>query len=139
MPVAEAVLLLLLGFGIPGSVYFFMGQLRSRVTSEGVEMCWGWAGLVKKKLPFSEILEVEAVTYSPMGEFGGWGIRAGGNRKKAWNIRGNRAVLMRLSDGTRFYLGSDRPERMVEWIRSAGKGTMAGREDAGPEREEDFQ
>ncbi|MFC1660253.1 hypothetical protein ACFL3S_02145 [Gemmatimonadota bacterium] len=124
MSVWYAAWLLLLGLGLPLTIYTLMGQLRARVNSEGVEVAWGLAELVRKRIPFEEVEEVEAVTYSPLGEFGGWGIRMGGHKKKAWNIRGNRAVLLHLTDGTRFYLGSDRPERMVEWIRSQGKGKI---------------
>jgi hypothetical protein len=102
-------------------------------------MRWGLAEVVRKKIPFQEIRELEAVTYSPLGEFGGWGIRVGANKKKAWNIRGNRAVLMHLTDGARFYLGSDRPERMVEWIRSVGKGKLGGLADPGGDRAENPQ
>lgn len=124
MSVAVAVWLLFLGIGLPLIIYALMGQLRARVTDDGVEAAWGMLELVKKSIPFEEIRDVEAVTYSPMGEFGGWGIRMGGNKKRAWNIRGNRAVLLHRSDGTRFYLGSDTPERLVEWIRALGKGKV---------------
>jgi hypothetical protein len=136
MSVALAVWLLFLGIGVPLIIYALMGQLRARVTSEGVEVAWGLLEIVRKRIPFQDIDDVEAVTYSPLGEFGGWGIRMGGHKKKAWNIRGKRAVLFHLTDGTRFYLGSDHPERMVEWIRATGEGRSGahGSEDDVPER-----
>lgn len=121
MPVWEAALLLLLGFGLPGSIYALMGQLRTRITSEGIEIRWGFLEVIRKNILFAEVEGVEAITYSPLGEFGGWGIRIGGNKKKAWTVRGNRAVLLRLKDGTHFYLGSDRPERVLQWVLSAMK------------------
>lgn len=123
MPVWAAALCLLLGFGIPFFLYLLMGQLRTRVTTLGLDIRWGYSEIIKKRIPFEEIQEAEAVTYSPMGEFGGWGIRVGRNKKRAWNIRGNRAVLLHLRDGTRFYLGSDRPERILQWITSAKRRT----------------
>lgn len=121
MPVWVAVSCLLLGFGLPFSIYFLMGQLRTRVTSEGIDLRWGFSEVIKKKIPFEEIEGAEAVTYSPTVEFGGWGIRIAGKKKRAWTVRGNRAVLLRLRDGTRFYLGSDRPERILQWVTSAMK------------------
>ncbi len=63
----------------------------------------------------------EAVTYSPLGDFGGWGIRMGGNKKKAWTVKGNRALVLELKDGTRFYLGSEKPERILSWVTSGIK------------------
>lgn len=121
MPVWVAVLCALLGLGLPGGIYAFMGQLRTRVTEEGIEIRWGFLEVIKKTILFDSIEEAEAVTYSPIGEFGGWGIRFGGKKKKAWTIRGNRALLLHLKDGTRFYLGSDKPERMLQWVVSAKK------------------
>lgn len=121
MPVWVAVLCALLGLGLPGGIYAFMGQLRSRVTEEGIEIRWGFLEVIKKNIPFETIENAEAVTYSPIREFGGWGIRFGGKKKKAWTIRGNRALLLHLTDGTRFYLGSDKPERMLQWVVSAQK------------------
>lgn len=116
-----ALFCLLLGFGIPGAIYGLMGQLRTRLTSDGIHLRWGFLEVVKKTIPFEEIERAESVTYSPLGEFGGWGIRMGGNKKKAWTVRGNRALLLHLEDGTRFYLGSDRPERILQWVTSALK------------------
>lgn len=121
MPVWVAVLCGVLGMGLPGGIYAFMGQLRSRVTEEAIEIRWGFLEAIKKDIPLDSIETAEAVTYSPLREFGGWGIRFGGNKKKAWTIRGNRALLLHLKDGTRFYLGSDKPERMLQWVVSAKK------------------
>jgi hypothetical protein len=122
---ARPAFLLLVGMGFPLLFYTFMGSLRTRVFSDAVEMSWGLAGVIRKRIPLEEIREARSVTYSPLREFGGWGIRAGGHGKTAWNIRGDQAVLLVLGDGTRFYLGSDRPEEAARWIRAAlakGKG-----------------
>ncbi len=121
MPLGVAVLCFSLGFGIPSLFYLLMGQLRTRVTGEEIDMRWGFAEVIKKKIPFEKIEGAEAVTYSPIREFGGWGIRVGGNKKKGWTIRGNRALVLNLKDGTRFYLGSDKPERILLWVQSATK------------------
>jgi len=120
------VLFIALGLGIPGLLYGLFGQLRTRVTHEGVEMAWGWTELIRKKIVFEEIRKAEAVTYSPIREFGGWGIRMGGGKKRAWTIRGNGAVRLHLADETLFYLGSDRPERLLLHLQSAAKGKAAG-------------
>jgi len=89
-----------------------------------VEATWGISEVIRKTIPFREIRRAEAVTYSPLGEFGGWGIRAGMGGKRAWTVRGNRAVRLHLLDGTFFYLGSRRPGRLLSWIQSVGKGRM---------------
>lgn len=119
LPGPMVALSLLLGLGLPLLFYSLLGQLRTRVFPDAVEVSWGPLEVVRKRMRLEDVREVESVTYSPLREFGGWGIRAGGNKKRAWNIRGNRAVLLILEDGTRFYLGSERPERAAQWIRAA--------------------
>ena len=121
MPLWEAALLFFIGTALPGGIYSLMGQLRTRITSEGIDIRWGFLEVIKKTIPFSQVEKAEAVTYSPLKDFGGWGIRFGGKKKKAWTVSGNRALLLHLTDGTRFYLGSQKPERMLQWVNSATK------------------
>jgi hypothetical protein len=121
MPVPVVVLCLVIGFGIPFLFYCLMGDLRTRVTTEGIHLSWGFAELIRKNIPIEEIEAAEAVTYSPIGDFGGWGIRMGGDKKRAWTVSGKRALLLHLSDGTRFYVGSAKPERILQWVMAAMK------------------
>lgn len=121
MPIWAAVLSALVGIGIPVGVYSLMGQLRTRITEEAIEVRWGYLEVIKKRILHGDVERAETVTYSPLKEFGGWGIRLGGKKKLAWTVRGNRALLLHLKDGTRFYLGSEKPERMLQWLTSAAK------------------
>lgn len=121
MSFSGAMVGIAVGLLIPGMIYGFFGQLRTRVSDTGLDVRWGFLEVLRKKIPFSEITNAEAVTYSPLGQFGGWGIRYGGSKKKAWTIRGNKALVLTLTDGTKFYLGSDRPERILSWITPAMK------------------
>ncbi|MGD8362747.1 MAG: hypothetical protein PVJ04_15070, partial [Gemmatimonadota bacterium] len=66
---------LYLGLGIPVLFYGLMGELRTRVTDMEIRLAWGMAELIRKRIPFGEIRGARAVTYSPLTEFGGWGIR----------------------------------------------------------------
>ncbi len=69
-----------------------------------------------------DILEAQAVTYRPIREYGGWGIKFGPSGK-AYNVTGNRGVRMRLRSGQRLLIGSQRPEellRAIEHMRGQG-------------------
>ena len=121
MPVWAAILCLAIGFGLPISLYSFMGRLISRVRPDGLDIRWGYLEVIKKRIPFTEVESACSATYCPMLDFGGWGIRVGTNKKRAWTVRGNRALLLHLKDGTQFYLGSDKPERILQWVNSAMK------------------
>lgn len=50
----------------------------------------------------------EAVSYRPIMEFGGWGIRYG-RGMWAYTVSGNRGVIIRMRDGKTFILGTGKP------------------------------
>jgi hypothetical protein len=50
--------------------------------------------------------------YSPIGEYGGWGLRWGGPKNLAYNVSGARGVQLELEDGRRILIGSQRPEEL---------------------------
>lgn len=75
--------------------------------------------VVKRMIPLSEIASAEVRTYSPIMEYGGWGIRWGPGGK-AYNARGNRGVQLVLRSGERVLVGSQRPEELLGALRGAG-------------------
>lgn len=77
---------------------------------------------VRRRIPLAEIASADAVTYRPLREYGGWGIRGIG-RRRAYNARGDRGVQLVLTDGRRVLLGSQVPEQLAAAILQA-RGTV---------------
>jgi hypothetical protein len=73
-----------------------------------------------RRIPFNDIEEHAAVEYRPLAEYGGWGIR-GFKSNRAYNVSGNRGVRMKLRDGNRLLLGSQRAEELDAAIARADK------------------
>jgi hypothetical protein len=117
--VTSSVAVLVMG---PLAMWALVGSLRVRVTHSSLLIGFGRLQWIQKHLPFSEITGIEPVRYSPIREFGGWGVRFGWGGKRAWTIRGNGAVRLTLRDGKQLYVGSDHPQRLAERIRMAGGG-----------------
>lgn len=59
------------------------------------------------------------VTYRPLREYGGWGIRQGFSGR-AYNVSGRRGVRLALRDGTRVLVGSARAEELASALAAAG-------------------
>jgi hypothetical protein len=78
---------------------------------------------------YEAILATRSVTYSPLLDFGGWGVRRRG-KKRAWTARGNEAVVLEMADGVHLYVGSEHPHRLEERIVAVG-GTRIGSKAAG--------
>jgi hypothetical protein len=67
----------------------------------------------------ADVASQEPVTYHPILEYGGWGIRyKWGLKKKAYNVRGNRGVLLTYTDGRTLLIGSQEPEMLSQTIQS---------------------
>src|SRR5579883_2304075 len=72
---------------------------------------------LKKAIALSEVVSCESRTYRPILEYGGWGVRYSLRNGWAYNVRGNRGVQLRLKDGKRILIGSQRPEELAEALR----------------------
>lgn len=71
--------------------------------------------LSHKIIPFDNIKSCEVRTYSPIKEYGGWGIRYG-RKGKAYNVSGNKGVQLELLEGRPLLIGSQKPEELASSI-----------------------
>jgi hypothetical protein len=114
---------LLLLTGTLALVQWVVAGLTVRLYRDYIEMCLGTARLIKKRVRYEDIEELESVKYHPLMEFGGWGVRFSG-KKRAWSARGDQAVVLHLADGIQLYVGSDKPQRLEERIRAIAGGRI---------------
>jgi hypothetical protein len=91
------------------------------VTKDSVSVRYGF--LYETRVPLTEVALAEAVEYSPLREYGGWGIR-GSRRRRALNARGNQGVLLTRTDGTTLLVGSQRPRELLDALARAGIATQ---------------
>ncbi len=69
-----------------------------------------------RRIPLRDIAAAETREYSPMKEFGGWGVRTGTDGR-AYNAFGNRGVQLTLTDGSRILIGTQRPDELLSALR----------------------
>jgi hypothetical protein len=102
--------LLWLGFGIGFPIVWAITRLVVEVKVD--HLLIRYYPLTTRKIPFADIKQVEARTYSPIREYGGWGIRGWGN-KRAYNVSGNKGVELELHNGQKIMIGSQKPEELA--------------------------
>lgn len=97
-----------------------IGGMQVRVTRERVYARIGqWP--LWSRWEVADIVSACPVTYRPIPQFGGWGIRANVLLKTwAYNGRGNRGALLSLTSGKRILLGSDDPESLCSALATVG-------------------
>lgn len=99
-------------------IHVLIGGLLVTVEPAGVRVGLGRGRIFRAFIPFADVTGIESVTYRPLKEFGGWGMR-GGKQKRAWTARGDQAVVLSTDDGRRIYIGSDEPSKLEGRIRNA--------------------
>ena len=110
------------GMGLPAFILSI--SLRTEVRRDAVLVrLWpihrNWV-----RIPVATVHEAAAVTYSPIREYGGWGLRYGPNGK-AYNVRGNRGVRIVHGSGERLLIGSQRADDLARAI-AAARGEARG-------------
>ncbi len=108
------LLWLAIGLGLP--ILFLLLKLIVTVTDEAVDIYF--RPITRRTIQVSEISEVKSRTYSPLREYGGWGIRGFGS-KRAYNVSGDRGVELTLTDGRIVMIGSLRPDDLARAIDDA--------------------
>jgi hypothetical protein len=71
------------------------------------------------RVPLTEIAHADAVSYHPIRDYGGWGIRGLG-RRRALNMRGDQGVLVTRTDGSTLLVGSQKPRELLAVLAHVG-------------------
>ena len=109
-----SIIFIVIGFGFITTY----GGFRISITREIVVVKMGVLGINLLKLKTAEITAVELHDFSPLHDFGGYGIRRNGEMQ-AYFLKGDRGVLVSVAGDKRYLLGSDGPEQLAAVINAA--------------------
>jgi hypothetical protein len=65
----------------------------------------------------TDITHWEVITYKPVIEYGGWGMRQSIKNGKALNIRGNKGLRLELSNGKKLLIGTQKPDMLTQALK----------------------
>jgi hypothetical protein len=102
-------------FGIAFPLFLYRTGLDTEVGDEGIRIRFWPFHRQPRVFYFTDVENVEAVTYSPLKDYGGWGIRYG-TKGKAYNVRGNQGVVLTLKSGESILIGSQHHETLCSVI-----------------------
>ncbi len=84
-------------------------KLQTRIDEEGIHYRMTPFHWKDQLIPWSDIDSVEVRQYSPIKEYGGWGIRFGRNGR-AYNVTGNMGIQVVKKNGKRILIGTQQAE-----------------------------
>ncbi len=103
--------------GIAMLYVFFRGRLTTEVRPSGLYVRYFPFHLRYQQIPLDSIKVCEARKYSPIREYGGWGIKSGAG-KKAYNVSGNNGVEIVYENGKKLLIGSNKSGQLAGAIDS---------------------
>ena len=97
--------------------FFYLLELRVSVNEEGIHYQFFPIHFKKYTIKFDEIEEFKAVSYSPLKDYRGWGIKHGFSGT-AYNVKGSKGVRIHLKNKSRHILfGSQENEAFEEALK----------------------
>ncbi len=90
-------------------ILFYLLQLQTKVAKGGVYVRFFPIHRKWRFISRDEITAFEKVSYHPLMEYGGWGIRYGRNGK-AYNTSGNQGIRFTFADGKKLLIGTGKPD-----------------------------
>lgn len=94
---------------------FYFLKLETTIDAKGIH--YRFFPLPKKIIPWQEIESCYVRTYSPIKEYGGWGIRFGFNGK-AYNVKGNKGIQVVTKSGKKILFGTQNETEVQNVIDS---------------------
>jgi len=103
-------------------VYFMFARVVVTVEPAMVRVTTGYLGWPRWEFKSDQIEWFRPVTFSPLRDFGGWGVRYGRNNRMCINAAGNKGLEIKLHNRKRTYIvGSNDPDTLA-----AAVGTITG-------------
>lgn len=109
----------LVGLVLPLVLVVGVLRMTTEVAPTDLRVWFGWIPTYRRVVPIGTIVRIEVVTYRPLADYGGWGIRQGRDGVRVLNARGNQGVRIDLADGSRLLIGSQRPEDLARALERA--------------------
>jgi hypothetical protein len=102
-------------------IMLWLARLQTIVCRDGLYVRFFPFHINFKRFAFEDFSEYYAREYSPIFEYGGWGIRYSFRNGRAYNISGNKGLQIVFKNGKKLLVGSQNPQELVEAIDSIVK------------------
>lgn len=85
-------------------------NLKTRIDEHGIHIKMFPFHLSTVSYLWSDLYSAEVTKYSPLGDYGGWGLRLSPKNGKAFNVRGSIGIKIQTADGKTRMIGTQNGE-----------------------------
>ncbi len=102
--------------GLP--ILFWQMRLMTRITEEGIYVRFVPFHFKEQFFPWESIESAQVRTYSPLMEYGGWGIKYGFNGQgKVFNVAGDQGLQLVFKSGEKLLIGTQKPTEIQAAVK----------------------
>jgi hypothetical protein len=100
-------------------IYFWILRLHTDVNETGIRVKFAPFPMAEKQFDWSAMNKCYIRQYSPIGEYGGWGLK-GTSKNRAYNISGNEGLQIVFNDGRKVLIGTQKSEELTAVLYKLG-------------------
>lgn len=110
-------LIITLVFSVLFFLWFFLLTLKTTINSDGISVRFKLLPFCKRNITWPEIQSISLITYSPLSDYGGWGVRysMSGNGW-CYNVSGKDGIKIVYQNGKSFLIGTQQKEEAEKVI-----------------------
>jgi hypothetical protein len=112
------------GLGMLLPVFFWQMKLVTRIAEEGIYVRFTPFHFKEKFYPWDSLSACYVRTYSPLLEYGGWGIKYGfGGQGLVYNVSGKVGLQLKFKQGDPVLIGTQKGEEIKAILAELGRLT----------------
>ena len=116
-PTSNVALCIIVGVMLLFSAVLLLLRLQTIVTGEGIYVRFFPIDFKTRFYAWEGIEEAYVRKYSPLREYGGWGVRGGWKGGVAYNVSGNIGLQLVLENGRKILIGTSKAEELAEVLK----------------------
>ncbi len=103
-------------------ILFLAIRLETKIDAQGIYVRFFPFQITFRHYPWRNITKAYVRKYSPLGEYGGWGIRLGlFGTGKAYNVKGNQGLQIILNDEKKILIGTQKQNELKLYLENLKK------------------
>jgi len=104
------------------TILFVNFRLDTTMTKDGIYVRFFPFHLKFKHYSWDSLTKSYVRQYSPLTEYGGWGLRLGLFRKgTAYNVSGDKGLQLEFTDKKKLLIGTNKPDELTETLKKVGQ------------------
>lgn len=121
-PMSNAGLLIVTGFTIILTILFVNFRLDTTIKKDGIYVRFFPFHLKTKHYPWDSLTKSFVRQYSPLTEYGGWGLRLGlFGKGTAFNVSGDKGLQLEFTNNKKLLIGTNKPDELTETLNKIGQ------------------